>query len=314
MTIAELYERYNSDGYTAALTTPVEHADELFYLTLLAFGENDLTRAAQFAEQATARAPANLVYAAAATYLARAAQAGKQSVYLSPEAFSAFIRGGGNVPLYQATSAALRQAYADDRATSVLDIGVGDGLALLPALTPAIRQLDILEPSAALLSATSARLNERGIPHRAFNQTLEDFAACSDESWDIIQATFSLQSIAPDERGPLLAWMRDHGRRVLIAEFDVPDFAAMYAPNRVLYVVEHFQRGLAEYSGDGGLVAQGFLMPVLFGYFDQTAARTNYEQPVREWAEQLRSAGFADIATKQLYPYWWAPAYLIAAS
>jgi hypothetical protein len=134
MTLAELYRRYGTDGYTAALAVPTDRADELFYLALLAFGENEPIRAAQFAEQAAAREPANLVYAAAATYLERAAQAGKQSVYLSPEAFSVFIRGGGNIPLYEATSAALRQAYAQDGAASLLDIGVGDGLALLPAL------------------------------------------------------------------------------------------------------------------------------------------------------------------------------------
>jgi hypothetical protein len=313
MTVSDRYRQYQDHGYAAVIAQPVEHADELFYLALLAFGENDAIRAAQFAGQAAAREPANLVYAAAATYLERVAQAGTQSVYLSPEAFSAFIRGGSNVPLYEATSTALRQAYTQDGATSLLDIGVGDGLALLPALTPAITKLDLVEPSAALLDATSARLSARGIAHRAFNQTLQDFVATARESWDIIQATFSLQSIAPTERTPLLAWMRDHGRRVLIAEFDEPHFAGMYAPDRLEYVVDHFQRGLAEYAGDGGLVAQGFLMPVLFGYFDKTAARTNYEQPVREWVDQLRTAGFVDITTTQLFPYWWAPAFLISA-
>jgi len=313
MTIAELYDRYTAEGYTAVQSTPAERADELFYLALLAFGEDDPTRAAQLAEQAAARQPANLVYAAGAAYLARAADAGKQSVYLSPEAFSAFIRGGGNVPLYEATSATLRQAYAEDGASSLLDIGVGDGLALLPALTPAITRLDLVEPSGALLDATSARLNERGVPHRAFHGRLQEFAATPRESWDIIQATYSLQSLVPDDREPMLAWLRDHGRRVLIAEFDAPGFADMYSPNRVEYVVERFQQGLAEYASDGGLVAQGFLMPVLFGFFDQTAARTNYEQPVRDWVDQLRSAGFADVTTMQLFPYWWAPAYLISA-
>jgi len=313
MAIAELYNRYRAQGYTAVQSTPAERADELFYLALLAFGENDLTRAAQLAGQAAAGEPANLVYAAGATYLARASQSGKQSVYLSPEAFSAFIRGGGNVPLYEATSAALRQAYAEGGAASLLDIGVGDGLALLPALTPAIAKLDLIEPSAALLDATSARLNERAVPHRAFHGTLQEFAATPRETWDIIQATYSLQSLVPEDREPMLAWLREHGRRLLIAEFDAPGFADMYAPDRVEYVAERFQQGLAEYADDGGLVAQGFLMPVLFGFFDQTAARTNYEQPVRNWATQLRAAGFADVTTTLLFAYWWAPAYLISA-
>jgi hypothetical protein len=87
----------------------------------------------------------------------------------------------------------------------------------------------------------------------------------------------------------------------------------MYAPERAEYVVAHYEQGLAEYAGDGGLVAQSFLMPVLFGYFDQTAARTNYEQPIAEWVSQLRTAGFANTTTEPIYDYWWAPAYLIDA-
>jgi hypothetical protein len=233
---------------------------------------------------------------------------------MSPQAFSAFIRGGGNVPLYAATSAALRQVYVRSGARSLLDIGVGDGLALLPALTESIAHVGLVEPSAAMLDLTSAQLQERGVPFHAFRGTLQAFAARSDEHWDIVQATFSLQSLLPEERAPMLAWLRAHGRRLLIAEFDAPEFADMYAPDRVHYVADHFEQGLAEYQADGGLVAQGFLMPVMFGYFDRSAARTNYEQPIAAWAEQLRAAGFADVATTGLYRYWWAPAYLIEAS
>lgn len=313
MSIAGLYHCYQAQGYAATIDLPAEHADELFYLAVLAFGANDPSRAAGFAEQAAAREPANLVYTAAATYLAQAIDADKSSVYLSPDAFSAFIRGGGNVPLYQATSAALRQAYTQHRASSLLDIGVGDGLALLPALTDSITRLDLVEPSAAMLETTAQQLRNRAVSFRAFCGTLQEFVAGAIDHWDIIQATFSMQSVAPSDRGPLLAWLRAHSRRVLIVEFDVPEFAAMYAPERVAHVVERFGVGLAEYLDGGELVAQGFLMPVFFGYFDQTAARTNYEQPISEWAAQLRGAGFAHIATQQLYPYWWAPAYLIEA-
>lgn len=315
MTIADLYQRYRAAGYAAAIDAPAEQADELFYQALLAFGEQDLVRAARLAERAAAANPNTLLYPAAASYLARASAGGRQSVYLSPEGFSAFIRGGGNLPLYEAASTALRAAYQQAGTASLLDIGVGDGLALLPALTGAIARVDLVEPSAALLEQTSAQLHKRGVPHRAFNRTLQDFAATAPagDSWDIIQATFSLQSIAPDERGPLLAWMRERGRRVLIAEFDVPHFSAMYAPDRAEYVTARFEQGLAEYQSDGGLVAQGFLLPVMFGYFDRTAARTNYEHPLREWADQLRAAGFAEVRAQQLYPYWWAPAFLLDA-
>lgn len=314
MSIAEIYHCYQAGGYAAAAQAHAEQADELFYLAALAFGEDDLSSAARFAAQAAARNPASLLYAAATAYLASLVRAGKSNVYLSPEAFGAFIRGGGNVPLYEATSAALRQVYLHSTARSLLDIGVGDGLALLPALTDSIARVDLVEPSAAMLDLTSAQLRKRGVPFHAFRGTLQEFAASAGERWDIAQATFSLQSLLPEERAPMLAWLRAHGRRLLIAEFDAPAFAEMYAPARVQYVADHFEQGLAEYQGDGGLVAQGFLMPVMFGYFDRTAARTNYEQPIAAWAEQLRAAGFADVTTTELYRYWWAPAYLIEAA
>lgn len=315
MTIAQIFARYQAGGYSLAAEGVSQRADEQLYLALLAFGAGDLAAAQHHAAIATQHVPSQLVYAAIAEYLAGLATMARSSVYVEPGAFAAFVRGGGNVGLYEATSAALREAYTQDGARRVLDIGVGDGLALLPALTETIRQIDLVEPSHALLAATAQQLAARGIAHRAFNSTLQEFIARdnNDEGWDIIQATFSLQSIVPDEREPLLRWLGERGQRVLIAEFDVPAFADQFAPERVAYVVERFTQGLAEYADDGGLVAQGFLIPVLLGYFDRSAARTNYEQPIAEWAEQLRMAGFTSITTRQLYPYWWAPACLLDA-
>jgi hypothetical protein len=313
MSIADLYQRYRAGGLAAALAGSAEQAGDLFYRALLAFGAPDVARAAGLAEQAADRAPEMRVYRAAATYLATIATRGQQNVYLAPEAFGAFIRGGGNLPLYQATSAALRARYQEYATLSLLDIGVGDGLALLPALTDTVAQIDLVEPSAAMLEATTQQLQARGRPSRAFGGTLQEFASRAEGHWDVVQATFSLQSLAPGERAPMQAWLRAHAARLLIAEFDAPGFADMYAPERAEYVLAHYEQGLAEYAGDGGLVAQGFLMPVLFGYFDQTAARTNYEQPIAEWVSQLRAAGFETIVTEPLYNYWWAPAYLIDA-
>ncbi|KPL79816.1 hypothetical protein SE18_26015, partial [Herpetosiphon geysericola] len=132
--------------------------------------------------------------------------------------------------------------------------------------------------------------------------------------WTIIQATYSLHSIPPEERPGLLRRLRDLGQRLLIVEFDVPEFAAMYDPTRVRDILGRYQRGLAEYADDGGLVAQGFLMPVLFGYFDQTAARTTYEQPIAAWAEVVRAAGFATVDVRPIYDYWWATAWLVSGS
>ena len=256
--------------------------------------------------------PGSLVFAEAGVYLDRVVTHGKAGVYVDGEAFAAFIRGGGNVGLYAAASAALRAVYGEYNTLRLFDIGVGDGMALLPALSANVTRLDLLEPSAAMLNKTTAALDARGIPYHAANTTLQDFiAAGTDQQWDVIQATWSLQSLPPADRPAALRWMRDHTARLLIAEFDVPDFPELFAPERVLYVVNRYQRGLAEYAGDGGQVAQGFLMPVMFGYFDRSAARTNWEGPIAGWVESLRAAGFQTVQTRQLYAYFWADAYLI---
>jgi hypothetical protein len=290
---------------------------------LIAYGQQDYSNALQLAQRVAQLEPANAVYAAAANYLERVMREGKANVYVAPEAFGAFIRGGGNVPLYANTSAALRRVYERYDSLSLLDIGVGDGLALLPALTPNIRHLDVLEPSLAMLNQTTAALNARGIDHRAINATVQQLMASSlspwgrgqgdGAEWDIIQSTYALQSLRPEERPRVLAWLRAHAKRLLLVEFDAPDFADMYDPDRVRYFVEHYERGLAEYADDGGLVAQGFLMPVFFGGFDPGEARVNWEMPIAEWTRLLREAGFAEVRAELIYDYWWATAYLMDA-
>jgi hypothetical protein len=94
----------------------------------------------------------------------------------------------------------------------------------------------------------------------------------------------------------------------------VPGIGEQYDPARVAFMVDRYERGLAEYLDDGGLVAQGFLMPVFFGAFDRSAARTNYEQPIAAWEADLRAAGFSQVARRPLYDYWWATAYLVDAT
>ncbi len=287
--------------------------DEHFRAALLAYGKNDFAGAVQHAQNALDSQPAGRVYAAAVAYLHRVQREGKSNVYVTPDAFGAFIRGGGNVPLYQNTSAALQRVYGEYDSLSLLDIGTGDGLALLPALTPNIRHLDVLEPSLAMLNKASDELNRRNIDHRAVNATIQQFMVASPGRYDVIESTYAMQSLRPEERSQVLAWLRRHAGRLLIVEFDAPYFAGMYEPARVQYFVERYERGLAEYADDGGLVAQGFLMPVFFGGFDPGEARVNWEMAIAEWVRHLRDAGFADIRTELIYDYWWAPAFLIDA-
>lgn len=292
------------------------HADAWpeFTAAVAAFAAGDPARAAGHAARAAAGDPASLLAAEAAAYLERLAAAGPASVYVTGEAFGAFIRGGGNLPLYAAVSAALGDVYAGYGALALLDVGVGDGMALLPALAPAVARVDLVEPSAAMLGRVAAALEARGVPFRAFPVGIQAFAEAADEHWELAQATFSLQSLTPADRRAALAWLRAHAARLLIAEFDPPDLGEGLDPRRLARIAERYERGLAEYRDDGGLVAQGFLLPVFFGYFDPTAARTNYEQPIAAWEDDLRAAGFTRVERRPLYDYWWSPAFLLDAS
>jgi hypothetical protein len=287
--------------------------DSRFAQALRAFSADDFAGAAALAGQAAAASPSSLLYRAATTYLGRVLADGKAGVYISGEAFAAFIRDGGNVPLYANASAALRAIYGEYSRLSLLEVGVGDGMALLPALAPQITQLDLVEPSAAMLARTRAALDARGLAYADFNGTLQEFAAQPHGLWDVAQATFSLQSLDPDDRRAMLGWLRSHCGRLLIVEFDVPDLGAIDDERRMAHFAERYEQGLAEYSGDGGLVAQGFLMPVFFGYFDRSAARANYEQPIAAWEADLQAASFRTIRRQPIYTYWWAPAHLLDA-
>ncbi len=313
MTIERLWQQYQNQGYLSTLDIALKTPLEYFYRAILAFGEQQIEQAHADAQQAMILGPSHLVYAEGAQYLKRILDEGKQSVYVTGDAFAAFIRGGGNVPLYEATSAALKQIYQTGNDLKLLDVGVGDGLALLPALTNNIDQVDLLEPSAVMLEKTTADLTGQAVMGEATNATLQEFMTHSDAQWDIIQGTYSLQSLQPSERPAALAWLREHCECLLIAEFDAPDYSQMYEPDRVHYIVDRYQQGLAEYADDNSLVAQGFLMPVFFGNFDQTVDRTNYEQPIAAWIEQLKVANFESVQTHLLYDYWWASAYLIEA-
>jgi ubiquinone/menaquinone biosynthesis C-methylase UbiE len=313
MPIEQLWENFYEKGYGSLVLTDDDSALDHFYLAVLAFGYQDLEGAASYAQRASERDPSDLVFKEAATYLQRTQKEGKQNVYVTPEAFGAFIRGGGNIGLYQSTSDALRSVYQEYSGVKLLDIGVGDGLALLPALTESVKSVTLVEPSAAMLAVVSRELAERGVQHDAVNTTLQDFVLTENGEWDLAQATYSLQGIPPDERPSLFRWLRAHCKRALVVEFDPPHFNGMYSPDRVRYVHQRYQRGLAEYANDGSLVAQGFLMPVMFGYFDQSAARTNYEQPIEDWINAFGDAGFEQVEKRLLFDYWWATAYIIDA-
>ena len=232
-------------------------------------------------------------------------------VYDTPAAFTAFVRGGGNVVLYQRLSEKLAAGYDKTKPGSLLDIGCGDGLALVPALESATHRparIDLVEPSAALLDAAKRQLPDA----HAHQLTAQEFFP-QDRHWDRAQATFSLQSVLLADRLDVLKSLRQHADVLTIAEFDVPVFTEG-TPEHLRSLVSRYERGIAEYGDNARLVAQGFLLPVLLDQVDPEIERTNWEQPAAKWAEQLTEAGFTSVDVEPLADYWWAPAVLITAS
>jgi hypothetical protein len=244
-----------------------------------------------------------------ARYLA-SAPAG-DGVYVDPAAFQAFISGGSNVALYEATSAALGERWPA-APFRLLDIGAGDGHALVPALGDRAGTVDVtaVEPSDAM----AARLGER-LPAASVHATTAQafLAALDEERWDVGESTFALHAIPTAERPAVLAALARRCDRYVLVDFDVPDFSGQRDPDRVAYCTERYEIALAEYEGDGGLVAQGFLIPVLLGGFDPAVPQSTWEQPAAAWEVEFRAAGYGAVVTEPLCDYPWAPAFVLTA-
>ncbi|WP_158879663.1 class I SAM-dependent methyltransferase [Amycolatopsis anabasis] len=271
---------------------------------------------------------------AAAKYAAAAAEEGSRlgaelalhldtatdrAVYDQPAAFTTFVRGGGNVELYERLSDALARRYDQLRPATLLDVGCGDGLALGPALERTAQipaTVDVVEPSAALLDAAKARLAESGLIFelRTWHATAQDFFArlADGRRWHLAQSTFALQSLPPDERAGVLRALRETTEELVLAEFDTPEYPEG-SPEHLRSLVTRYERGIAEYGADARLVAQGFMLPMLLGQAAPTGGRNNWEHPAEQWRRQLGEAGFTYLTTEEIADYWWAPAVLIRA-
>jgi len=270
---------------------------------LAAVHRGELTEAASLANDLAGQSELG---AALAAHLAARADG---SVYDDPAAFQAFIGGGGNVELYHAVSAALTGLYDRHRPARVLDIGSGDGRAVRPALAASVHspaELTLVEPAEAL-----ARKLSGGSVHTT---SIQSYLAglAEDAAFDLIESTFALHALAPDERDGVLADLAHRGGVLALAEFDVP--ALDHGSEAHLeFLAESYARGLAEYDGDRDLVAAGFLMPVLTGQLAPGAVRSTWEQPAECWAEQVERAGFTEVQLAPLADYWWSPAFLLTA-
>lgn len=271
------------------------------------------------AHEVTLRAAsAHLPLLCAALYR-HAARAGDARVYDQPASFEAFIRGGGNVPLYAAVSAELARHYKTGT-RALLDIGCGDGHALAPALAARaseLQRLTLLEPASALLARAVARVQaeQPALALQALNTGLGDFAARlgAADRWDLAQATFALQAIPEAERWAGLARLRAHAGRLVIVEFDVPALARD-SDDQLLSLASRYERALGEYDGAAReLVGQGFLLPMFLGQLDEQTSATNWEHPAAVWRERLTLLGWRVQRLERLCDYFWAPAFVLEA-
>ena len=262
-----------------------------------------LTSSVEHARIAASLAPDRVLYAETARYLG--SSDAEQDVYRTPEAFTAFATGGGNVGLYRAAHAALRSAYAGHSSLRLLDIGTGEGHGLLPALTSEVAEVDVVEPSSERLALVTAELARRGVAHRAHVGTVQEFMARDEGSWDLVQETFALLAVPRAERVELFRWLRARTGRIAFVEFDVPD---LQGPDWFRHLVSAYEKGIAEYSSS--LVVQGFLVPV---FLDAVNGRLHTEQPIAWWVDDLVEAGFEVEEPRRIFDYWWAPAYVLLA-
>ena len=286
---------------------------------LAALVDDDREGALTRARAAAAGSEGGLLAPALAEHLATGPGGG---VYDQPAAFAAFVRGGGNVGLYESVAAALGGLYERHGVEDLLDIGVGDGAALVPALAGAAHRpvgVDLVEPSEASLQAAVDALAraDLGVEMRPWPASAQTFVAehLGERSWTLAQSTFALQSLTPSERGQVLAALRPYVAHLVVVEFDVPDLPHA-SSEHLASLVERYQRGLGEYTEDRDLVAQGFLMPVLTGQLapsHQQGARVNWEHPASMWSEQVSQAGWSEVAVHRLYDYWSAPAFVLTA-
>lgn len=235
-----------------------------------------------------------------------------RNAYDEPRAFEIFIRGGGNIALYDAVSSELAAHYDALRPVSLLDIGAGDGMALLPAIaasTNAPRRIDVVEPNEGLSASLGASLPSA----RVHRQTLERFVARlgQGDRWDLAQATFALQSIETDARRNALAALGPHVSELVIVEFDVP----LHRPgsfDRYDSLARRYERAASEYGADAELVAGGFLAPMLLGQL-RSVVPSNHEQPAEAWAAELGEAGFRVVSQADVHDYSWSTAFCMKA-
>jgi SAM-dependent methyltransferase len=297
--------------------------DELLVSALLALAAGNAALALRHCEEACEEACGQVPDALAHALRDHLAKVSSGGVYEDPTAFQAFIDNGTNPQLYDATIAALSAVHQRVEPVSVLDIGCGDGRVTNASLGASARFVTLVEPSVEMCDQAAHLLRAAGhtgqrntrVEVEARNCGIETYLATEPSAphrFDLVQSTFALHNLAPAERQVVLRNLAARCQHIAIVEFDVPAFSD-HSREHCKYVIDRYRAGIAEYQGHPQVI-DGFLMPVLVAQFDPTKVRHTYEQSTNAWVAELETAGFSDITTEMIFPYWWAPARIISAS
>ena len=316
MKLEGICESYLEDPQYVRGEIPAQGFLDNCYRAILSYREGFLEAARNYLGLALESNPRSLVASELDKYLAQKKSSGRDAIYVTPNGFNRFIRGGGNIELYENLIQLLRRLNAQNNGLKLLDIGAGDGRALLPSLTANVDSVDIIEPSKQMLSGLCAALDERQINYRSFNDPLQEFVREERERWDIIQATYSIHTIPIEERKTMLEWICRHGKTFVFTEFDIPEFASPCKPDSFRYYFEKYETGISEYEEgeERDVVAQEFLIPVLLGNLHKDDNRVTFEQTMDYWKSDLKSVGFQNIELTLISSYWWADSYFVKAT
>lgn len=244
------------------------------------------------------------------------------------EAFKTFVRGGGNVPLYEACREKVVNLLTKAPQTNqrrpirFLDLGCGSGQLLIPLLERwkprremHITLVDTSPLADGLVERVRACLPEGSVV-RHLQMSFKDFCREVDDDFDVCLSSFALHYSVGLEREHILDWISFHCQRFLLIEFDVDgerlQRTARDDPARFRWLLDKYQIGADEYAdSEKDLVVDHFLAPVFAKNFSPDLQ--SMEQSAVEWKEAMLKAGMKRVQVETVYRYWWADCVILDA-
>ena len=293
-----------------------------------------------------------------------------QTFYLKASPFTWFIKGFENPELYAEVNSKLFEEYAkyNQKGVRILDVGAGSGLGCCGAIKQFLREyptklhIDVVEPSDNLstmcieefakinhsVNSSENRSTESELDRLSYfisSMSMETYVTSnelSNQHWDVIQSSFALHNIKPEDRQKLFKWAITRSENLFIIEFDAKDKFSSYYPagseelpcideSFAEFVHNKYESALKKFYDQGGFtesddltttesrelsnfVIQEFLMPIMLDYFNPDQQKSTFEQSIDAWKNELKCAGYNNISTNLVYRYWWADCYIIKAA